>query len=188
MTKAELRKAAIGQRKDLSEAEVEALSLLLLERFARFDFSEIKTIHVFLPIEEKKEPDTFLLIDWIKINFPAVKIIVPRADFDTALMTHHYYTGKKDLQKNLFNILEPQSSDVYSGTIDLVLVPLLAFDKRGYRVGYGKGFYDRFLRGLETQKIGLSFFEAQELIDDADEYDIKLDQCITPRKIYNFSL
>ena len=102
-------------------------------------------------------------------------------------MTHHVFTGKEDLQKNLFNILEPQSTPIYSGDIDMVLIPMLAFDLRGYRVGYGKGFYDRFLQGITTRKIGLNFFGAQDQIDDIDEYDVPLDQCITPQKIYTFS-
>jgi 5-formyltetrahydrofolate cyclo-ligase len=69
----------------------------------------------------------------------------------------------------------------------MVLVPLLAFDRQGFRVGYGKGFYDRFLQNLSTLKIGLSFFDADEDIDDVHAYDIQLDQCITPNKIVTFN-
>jgi 5-formyltetrahydrofolate cyclo-ligase len=68
----------------------------------------------------------------------------------------------------------------------MVIVPLLAFDKKGYRVGYGKGFYDRFLANIETQKVGLSFFEPIEEINDVHLNDIRLDQCITPNGIINF--
>ena len=73
--------------------------------------------------------------------------------------------------------------------IDVVFVPLLAFDTNGNRVGYGKGFYDKFLSQCqpETIKIGLSFFEAEEEIADVYQDDIRLDYCVTPNKIYDFS-
>jgi 5-formyltetrahydrofolate cyclo-ligase len=96
------------------------------------------------------------------------------------------YKGQIDLQKNLYNILEPKEGALYDGEVDLVLVPLLAFDEQGYRVGYGKGFYDRFLANLHTRTIGLSFFGPVTKIHDLHEKDIKLDMCITPDKIYNF--
>ncbi|MFZ0597958.1 MAG: 5-formyltetrahydrofolate cyclo-ligase, partial [Flavobacterium sp.] len=73
-------------------------------------------------------------------------------------------------------------------TIEVVFVPLLAFDNVGNRVGYGKGFYDKFLAQCKprTIKIGLSFFEAENQIDDVFESDVKLDYCVTPEKIFRF--
>ncbi len=70
----------------------------------------------------------------------------------------------------------------------MVFVPLLAFDEKGHRVGYGKGFYDKFLSECkpEVLKIGLSFFESETLISDVLTTDIQLDLCVTPSKIYNF--
>jgi 5-formyltetrahydrofolate cyclo-ligase len=186
MTKAELRKISNQARKALSDADVQALSLKLLEQFKNLDFSSIQTIHIFLPIKEKKEPDTFLLIDWLQKHHPQIKIIVPKADFNTLLMTHHAFDGHEDLKPNLFNILEPQKADLHTGDIDLVLVPLLVFDHQGYRVGYGKGFYDRFLKGIKTIKVGISLFEPVDEIADPDEHDIPLDACITPQRRYDF--
>jgi 5-formyltetrahydrofolate cyclo-ligase len=186
MTKSELRKRSIERRKTLTAAELHDLSLRLLDNFKKFDLSAINTIHIFLPIKEKQEPDTFLIIDWLKATHPNVKIIVPKADFKSLSMSHHLLSDHQDLQKNIFNILEPQTAVVHTGDIDLVLVPLLAFDLRGYRVGYGKGFYDRFLRGIETIKLGLSLFEPVEEITDPDAYDVPLDCCITPSGRFNF--
>ncbi|WP_285010096.1 5-formyltetrahydrofolate cyclo-ligase [Pedobacter faecalis] len=186
MKKAEIRKEAMRQRKALSERQVAELSLGLLEQFKRLDFTGVKTLHVFLPIAEKNEPDTFLFIEWLQAEHPDVKIIVPRADFDSALMTSHVYAGREDLQKNLYNILEPQKSALHTGDVDMVLVPLLAFDRRGYRAGYGKGFYDRFLSGLKTLKVGVSFFGPVEEIEDVHENDVRLDCCITPERMYSF--
>src|SRR4051812_11280718 len=100
MTKAELRKTNNQLRKALSEAELKALSLEILEQFKKLDFSSVKTVHIFLPIKEKKEPDTFLFINWLQENHPKIKIIVPKADFNTLLMTHHAFTGQEDLKAN----------------------------------------------------------------------------------------
>lgn len=186
MTKAEVRKLAETRRKALSDERVVIYSQQLLALFSSFDLSSVKTIHIFLPITEKKEPDTFLFIDWLVSNHPEIKIIVPKADFDTALMTNYVYCGKDGLVKNLYNILEPEKGELHTGDVDLVLIPMLAFDLRGYRVGYGKGFYDRFLQGIETLKVGLSFFDPVDGIDDVNAHDVRLDSCITPDRIYRF--
>jgi 5-formyltetrahydrofolate cyclo-ligase len=186
MTKAELRKQANSFRKALTTDEVAALSQNLLSNFKKLDFSFVQSIHIFLPIEEKKEPDTFLLIEWLNQAHPNIKIIVPKADFKSLQMTHHVLTDHADLQKNIFNILEPQESTLHTGDIDMVIVPLLAFDLAGNRVGYGKGFYDRFLGDIETFKVGLSLTEPEDHISDADVYDVPLDCCITPTACYDF--
>lgn len=188
MNKAEIRKQETARRKALSFEQVLGLSEKLLRQFKSLDFQELKTIHFFLPIQEQNEPDTFMLIKWLKAVHPAIKIIVPKADFTTSLMTHHPYQGEEKLQKSLFNILEPVLDEQYTGGIDMVLVPLLAFDNRGYRVGYGKGFYDRFLEGLDTLKVGVSLFESVDTIADIHVNDIKLDLCLTPEKIYDFRI
>ena len=186
MKKIEIRESIKQDKAQLSQIDVSRLSLRMLNRFSSLDFSSIKTIHTFLPIAEKKEPDTFVFIDWLGSHHPEIKIIVPKADFDTALMANIIYEGKETLVKSAFDILEPQKGELHAGDVDLVLVPMLAFDKRGFRVGYGKGFYDRFLQGINTKKIGLCLFEPVETIDDVNEYDVKLNACITPRSFYRF--
>ena len=186
MLKAEIRNQVLKERISLSEQEYNRLSESLLNQFKTLDFSAVKTIHIFLPIIEKKEPNTFLLIEWLTENHSEIKIIVPKADFGTTLMTNHEYLGLNDLQKNLYNILEPQKGNIHDGEIEMVLIPLLAVDKQGYRVGYGKGFYDRFLENINAQKIGLSLSSVIEKIDDVNKHDIRLDLCITPIEIINF--
>ncbi|TKC04960.1 5-formyltetrahydrofolate cyclo-ligase [Pedobacter frigoris] len=186
MNKAEVRKQALLQRKGLSPEEASVFNSKLLAQFKNLDFDAIKTLHIFLPIAEKKEPDTFLLIDWLSLAHPEIKIIVPRADFDTFLMSNYVYEGKKRLEKNSYNILEPQKTNLHEGAVDMVIIPLLGFDLKGYRVGYGKGFYDRFLNGIFTVKVGLNFFAPVDVINDVHENDIALDLCITPDKIYFF--
>lgn len=186
MLKSEIRKQALKSRLSISEDEYNSLNKGLLDQFVHLDFNGVKTLHIFLPITEKREPNTFLLIEWLAENHPEIKIIVPKADFETALMTHYEYLGIDDLQKNLYNILEPQKGNLHNGAVDMVLVPLLVFDKLGYRVGYGKGFYDRFLQNLNAQKIGISLSPAIDRIDDVNDHDIRLDYCITPTETIKF--
>ncbi|RYF83194.1 MAG: 5-formyltetrahydrofolate cyclo-ligase, partial [Chitinophagaceae bacterium] len=177
----------LQKRKALSDQEFDQLNKHLLKEFSKLDFSGMETIHVFLPIENKREPDTFLLINWLKDTYPQTRIVVPKADFNTFIMTHHEYMGAEDLERNLFNILEPMQAKQYTGAIDIVLVPLLGFDLSGNRVGYGKGFYDRFLQELPgAKKIGISLFPPIDKIEDTDGHDVLLDGCITPEKIYTF--
>ena len=72
--------------------------------------------------------------------------------------------------------------------IEVVFIPLLCFDLKGNRVGYGSGFYDRFLKecNSNTLKIGLSFFKPENIIEDTNSFDVKLDICITPQKVFSF--
>ena len=116
-------------------------------------------------------------------------IVLSKSDFETRKMKHLLLTDTTKIKKNEFNIPEPVDGiEVPTSKIEVVLVPLLAFDKSGNRVGYGKGFYDTFLSEckLDVIKIGLSFFDAEDQIDDVFENDVKLDYCITPKQIYTF--
>ena len=91
--------------------------------------------------------------------------------------------------KNKFNILEPLDGEIIQPQLlDIIFVPLIAFDNKGYRVGYGKGFYDRYLPGCrkDAVKMGFSFFDAVDKIDDINEFDVPLNLCITPTYIYEF--
>lgn len=187
MLKAIIRKEALIARNSLSADDVWLLSLKLLEGFKKLNFSKINSVHVFLPIVDKNEPNTFLILDWLQATHPVIQIIVPKAEFDSHALSHHIYSGPDDLVKNKYQIPEPQHAPLFIGVPDMVLVPLLAFDTRGYRVGYGKGFYDRFLQNINTLKVGLSLFDQVENIEDVHEHDVKLDLCITPDKIVNFT-
>ena len=186
MDKKTLRKEALAKRNALVEHEIDILNEKLLNQFKTLDFSKVKSIHIFLPIGVKKEPNTFLMIEWLQQHHPAIVIVVPKADFSSNLMENYIFTKKEDLIVSPYHIPEPKEAQAFSTIPDIVIVPLLAFDEKGYRVGYGKGFYDRFLQGISTQKIGLSFFNAVAEINDVHLNDIKLDKCITPNGIVVF--
>jgi 5-formyltetrahydrofolate cyclo-ligase len=187
MTKAEIRKQYITKRKQLSQAEYNCLNQELLQQFQQLDLSAVKVIHLFLPIHERKEPDTFLIRQWLEANHPQITRVFPKADFAHHTMQNFADDESLELAVNAFGIPEPVVGNLINPTqIDLVLVPLLAFDKQGYRVGYGKGFYDRFLAQCrpEVQSVGLSFFEPVNYISDINSFDIKMDLCITPNHLF----
>ncbi len=190
MTKAELRKNYLDQRASLSVDEIEAWNRLIADRFfERFDLSEVRNLHCFISIKKFNEIDTSLIFKRIWKDFPSIRTSAPRIDREHNELKHYVYKSETKLLENVWGIREPESGEVIGALeFDLVIVPLLCFDKRGYRVGYGKGFYDKFLAGcrLDCRKIGLSFFPAADLIDDVGEYDIALDECVTPTTFYNF--
>jgi 5-formyltetrahydrofolate cyclo-ligase len=103
---------------------------------------------------------------------------------------HYLLTDNTKLTISEYGIPEPvEGIEVPSNKADVVFVPLLAFDTKGHRVGYGKGFYDRFLMECKPDviKIGLSFFEAEEELIAVNPTDVALDFCVTPKKVYAFT-
>ena len=187
MTKTELRAQYKALRKTLSETEIEEMSLEIANSVLALDIWDQTYFHVFLPIEEQKEVNTEFLLHLL--SGKDKEIVISKADFTTRKMTHYLLTDNTKIKKNEYNIPEPMDGiEVPSSKIQVVFVPLLAFDTKGNRVGYGKGFYDQFLAECtpETIKIGLSFFEAETFIADLFEKDIRLDFCITPKNCYRF--
>jgi 5-formyltetrahydrofolate cyclo-ligase len=189
MKKQELRKIYLEKRLLLSATQYKTLNQALLQQFTQLDFSGTNAVHIFLPIFRTKEPDTGLLIDYLRTTHPTIKRVFPKADFKQRTLTNFLDDENLVITENKFGIPEPVSGNQFS--IDknsIVIVPLLIFDLHGYRLGYGGGFYDRFLAACEagTQFIGLSFFEPIDLIEDANEFDIKLHQCITLGKVLSF--
>ncbi|GLU56333.1 5-formyltetrahydrofolate cyclo-ligase [Dyadobacter frigoris] len=191
MDKSSLRSEFLQRRKNLSEKELEEINEAILKNITLFfKINIIQTVHVFLPQLGKNEIDTWRIISLLR-NFPQIKIISPRIIPGTREMEHYLLTPETILINNRWQIPEPDpetSLSVSPNEIDAVLIPLLAFDKRGFRVGYGGGYYDRFLVECRSDvvKIGLSFFEAIDEIDDLDSFDVAMNYCITPFEIVQF--
>jgi 5-formyltetrahydrofolate cyclo-ligase len=187
--KKELRLHYKNLRKELSLDELEEKSLAVANNLIQLPIWDKTYYHVFLPIEEQKEVNTEYILHLL--SGKDKEIVVSKSDFDTRGMTHFLLTDNTKIKKNEYNIPEPVNGlPVPSEMIDVVFVPLLAFDTFGNRVGYGKGFYDKFLSECKPEiiKIGLSFFEAEDQIEDVFESDVKLDYCVTPLKIYTFEV
>lgn len=187
MTKAELRQAYKSLRENLSEDQVEDLSLKVANQLLTLPIWNREFYHTFLSITEHKEVNTEYLLNIL--SGKDKHIVISKSDFSTLEMTHYLLTDSTTIKKNEWNIPEPLNGiPIDSKQIDVVFIPLLAFDKTGNRVGYGKGFYDTFLSKCkpETIKIGLSFFKSEKQISDVYENDIKLNYCVTPEEIYTF--
>ena len=190
MIKQELRKIYLDKRKNLSPTACAQDSRQLFNLFfSYFDLSFVKVLHTYLPIEKNHEPDTWIMVDRIRREFPHIRISIPKVSAEDTL-ENFYFEGLHQLKPNLWGIQEPrQGVPTPIEKIDLVIVPLLIMDSIGHRVGYGKGYYDRFLKTCRSdcKKIGLSFFEAIERIDDADSRDVRLNASITPGGVINFN-
>ena len=189
MLKKEARKIFRQKRNALSEREKSRLDDLLLIEFQKLPLPFLATVLSFYPVEENKEPDTFILTRYLEFKNPGLQIAYPKTNRSDHSMQAIVCDDSHAFEKNHLFIHEPTHFEyIEPQKIDMVLVPLLAFDKKGYRVGYGKGFYDRFLKQCRNDciKIGISYFDPLDVIDDADEFDVPLDFCITPQKVYVF--
>ncbi len=189
MTKAELRKIYLARQRNLSPVERISKSEQISNQFFQaFDLSEIKFFHCFIAIEKFNEIDTHFIFQKIWREFPRIQTLVPRVNFQIGSIENLKFAPETELVKNAWEIFEPtHDAAIETEKIDLVLIPLLCFDTRGFRVGYGKGFYDKFLKSCRADclKIGLSYFEPIGKISDAQEFDVRLDFCVTPEKIVN---
>lgn len=187
MNKKELRLKYKKLRQDLSQNNIDEMSIAIANQVLKMNIWSNTYFHIFLPIETQNEVNTEFILHLLQGKDK--EIVISKSDFETREMTHYLLTDNTKIKKNKYNIPEPINGlEVPVSKIEVVFVPLFACDKTGNRVGYGKGFYDKFLSNckIETIKIGLSFFKSEELFFDVCTNDIKLDYCITPKKIYVF--
>lgn len=190
MTKEELRKLYKQKRLALSATDRLKLDDLLLIQLQRLALdSNIQTVMSFWPLENHGEMNTHLYTRYLELIFPGLKVTFPVTDASAIEMKAVLVKDNTAFVENKYGITEPQNGEEVSpNEIDLVFVPLLAFDKNGFRVGYGKGYYDRFLQHCrrDAVTIGFSYFEAVDKIEDTHQFDVPLNYCISPHKIYEF--
>lgn len=189
MTKKELRKIYQEKRDVLSVAAQSKLDDLLLIQFQQANLPFITRLFSFWPIEQKKEPNAHLFTDYLEFKNPGLLVAYPRTDFFTEEMLAITTDAETPFVQNEFELYEPEEGHIMEpGEIDMILVPLLAFDKKGYRVGYGKGFYDKYLSACKKDciKVGFSYFEPVDEITDKQQFDVPLNLCITPQTVYVF--
>lgn len=185
-----LRRLYLAQRKALKNEQLIVHSKAIATHFVHLlekSTPQPKYIHVFIPIVKNNEIDTWLIIRNIWENFPHIQLVASVTDFEDKVLRNFIWKPDTVLRENDWGIPEPQNAEPINDVlIDWVIVPLLCFDKRGYRVGYGGGFYDRFLQKCRpgVVKVGVSLFPAIPAIEDVDTYDIPLTHCITPQTAY----
>lgn len=187
MAKAALRKKYRILRDKLSSNDIDDLSLAVANQLLKLPIWKLTFYHVFLSIEEKKEVNTDYILNIL--SGKDKNIVISKTNFKLNTMRHFLLTDNTVIKKNSYGIPEPLDGiEISSNNIEVVFIPLMAFDNLGNRVGYGKGFYDQFLSECKPDviKIGLSFFESELLIEDVFENDVPLNYCVTPNTVYAF--
>lgn len=183
-----LRKKYAEQRKSLSLNELAQNSKRIAERLKKLPLWEKDFYHLFLPISRQNEIDTFPILEHLKEC--SKKIVLCKTDFSSGKMDCFLWHPKITLSENAYGIIEPlDGARVDPLSIEVAFIPLLAFDLKGNRLGYGKGFYDRFLASCsqDLHKVGLSIFEPSEHPLSVHPGDVPLNRVVTPYKTYLFS-
>lgn len=186
MDKDALRSAYVEKREILSNATRQQLSLEIANACLKLPVWNLTVFHLFLSIPKKHEVDTSFLLTVLQGKDK--EVVIPKVR-EGNLLSHYLLTDSTRLEISKWGVPEPMSGlEIEPKILDVVFLPLLAFDKRGYRVGYGGGYYDRFLGQCrpEVVKVGLSFFEAETVIPDIHQGDVPMDYCVTPANIYSF--
>jgi len=190
MIKSNLRKTYLARQRSLNKSERIEKSIAIKDRFfSHFNLKDVQTIHFFLSIEKNNEVDISCIGRDLWLKSWEKKTCVPRINFEAGIIESVEYGQKSKIMPNRWGISEPFTGEIIDDKeIDLVLVPLLCFDEMGYRVGYGKGYYDKFLDNCRKDclKVGVSFFEPIGEIEDVREFDVRLDYCVTPEKVWRF--
>lgn len=189
MLKKELRSIYRQKRKALTAAEKNKLDDLLLIQFQNISLPPLQTILAYAAIDENNEPPTDLMVDYLHYMIPELQIAYPRSNVATQEMEAVLTDETVFFEKNEWNIPEPIGSiTIAPEEPELIFIPLLTFDTKGYRVGYGKGFYDKYLANCHPGiiKIGISYFEPVKEITDRNNFDVPLSYCITPYNTYVF--
>lgn len=185
-TKPALRDLYLKKRMALSMDEHQDLSFSVANECLKLPIWDYQYFHLFLPMTSKAEIDSSLVLTLLQGRDK--EVILPKVIDDLDLQ-HILLTDSTRIETNAWKIPEPiQGIPFDPKLLDVIFIPLLICDLRGHRVGYGKGYYDRFLKECrpESLKIGLSFFDPIPLIEDIYEGDIPLDYCVCPEKTHKF--
>lgn len=189
MNKNALRKFFAERRASLSNEELEGACFRIGEQLrSAIDFADISFLHHFISIN--REVDTSVALSGVLSDYPLIQRVAPRVNKLENHLEHLLIDDASVLIKSKWGIPEPSGTELIAEKLmDIVIVPLFCFDRHGHRVGYGGGFYDRFLAKCRADclKIGVSHFGPIDQILDIHTGDVQLDYCITAEKVYDFT-
>jgi len=189
MIKNTVRKEFLQRRMDIREEDLQQQTALIASAFRTLILPPVSYLLSYNALASRREFEISICDEIVKEQNPVMHIAWPRIHLDMQDMEAGLVEKDGLFIKNRYNILEPIGGAIVPPErLDIIFVPLVAFDVRGYRVGYGKGYYDRYLARCRPDaiKIGCSFFDAVDYIEDINEFDVPLNFCITPHRIYEF--
>lgn len=189
MMKKTVRKDYLQRRMDIPEEDLQQQTALMAFNFKKLSFPPVKYLMSYSPLLARREFDVSVCEDMLKLQNPSMQTAWPKIDELSTDMDACLVQKGGLYIKNRFHVLEPISGKVIAPEqLDMVFVPLVAFDNKGFRVGYGKGYYDRYLPHCRPDaiRVGFSYFEAVQGIEDISQFDVPLNFCITPYRNYEF--
>lgn len=185
MEKAEARMMMRVLRNDLKEEERKVLQEKAMKQF--LSVPEVQRAEWIYPfVSCRTEIDTRLLIQTL-LDMDQYKIAVPRVN--GADMEFVAIRSWEDLQPGTMGILEPEDGEIVAAENGIMLMPGLAFDRQGNRVGYGAGYYDRYLALHDNEKLlKIAYAFDFQVVDsiEAEAHDQKVNAIVTDRRIRCF--
>ncbi len=187
MTKEALRVKYKQDRMALTTPQQEKFNDLILIQFQSLGLPFLSNIMSYFPLEQFNEPDTFLITRYLKFQNQQLNVAYPKM-LPGYEMEAFIATEDSEFAPAAHQVQELTEGETMPiDHIEMIIVPMLCCDYSGNRVGYGKGYYDRFLAkcNKDTLKIGLSFFDPIDEVPTSYG-DMPLDICITPDIAYEF--
>lgn len=187
--KNKLRNEAFKKRNQLNQQEIVEKSKKILIYLKTFE-KQLINKDVFIFIDFKNEVQTLGIILYLKsIN---CKVFIPKINSTTKEMDIYPYTSHDDLIRSKYGILEPKSDNtlvINPEILDIVITPGVVFDKEGYRIGYGGGFYDKLFEKIGDRVVKIAIGFELQVIDQVprDSYDKAVNYLITENQIYAFN-
>lgn len=182
-----LRQQFLSYRDGLTEEEYYNKSGTIINRLEEDpDFRQSRCVHCYVSMNDRREVNTRSMIQWMLNS--RFKVAVPITNFDDGTLTHVQLDSYDELEENQWGVPEPPRKDpVDLDALDLVIVPMAGGDERCNRIGYGKGFYDRFLQEVSCPTIGLTYEEC--MVDElpVEEFDVPLSKIITEDRVIGSS-
>lgn len=185
-----LRKVYLEKRQSLSKNERNKLDDLLLIQIQKLALPDATILFNYVPMEAVAEPNTYLFSHYFQFILPELVLAYPVTNMKTASFDAYLTDENTEFEERKFGLIEPISSiKVAPEDIDIIIVPLIVADEKGFRVGFGKGMYDNFLAHCrpDALKIGISYFEPIAEISDLHQNDVALDVLVTPHETFIFN-
>ena len=179
--KSEIRKKVLGLRKAMKKEEVNSLSAVMQNKFLESDiYKNAKCMMLYMPLGN--EADTLKIIN--SAFKDGKKIVLPVTNQESGIITPCYADENTEFITGGFSVSEPKNAEIADfSDIELVVVPGVAFDKKGKRIGFGKGCYDRFLNNTKATKVGFCY--SFQLVDEipSEMHDVSMDYIISENGI-----